>query len=108
MTRALLQALITVIELYTSPQWPVQNSATMTFSTIVSRFISNKQTRRDEQPSAYRVAVTGVTCSEFFFRFPRMHSFLLHKLSTIWSTPSFIASKGTLFVIFFTSCFLSF
>jgi len=82
------EALITVIELYTSSQWPVQNSATMTFSTIVGRFISSKQTRRDEQPSAYKTAVNGVTCSEFFFRFPRMRSFLLHKLSTIWSDQS--------------------
>jgi hypothetical protein len=78
----------------------------MTFSTIVGRFISNKQTRRDEQPSAYRVAVTGVTCSEFFFRFPRMHSFLLHKLSTICDTPSFSESKGILFFVTFVFLFL--
>jgi len=75
--------LVTVLNLYGSVRWPVQNAATATFATILGRYVAWRQARRSEEASVIKSSVNGMTPAEFFSRFPRMHKLLKEKIDHI-------------------------
>lgn len=78
--------LATVLNLYGSVRWPVQNAATATFATILGRFVAWRQARRAEEASVVKSSVNGMTPAEFFARFPSMHKLLKQKFDNILSS----------------------
>lgn len=87
--------LVTVLNLYGSVRWPVQNAATATFATILGRFVAWRQARRAEEASVVKSSVNGMTPAEFFSRFPRMHKLLKEKIDTILSGGTNLGSKAS-------------
>lgn len=69
--------LLVVIELYNSPLWLVQNSATMTLSTLIERATGCKQSIDDYEQEIKKKSMGGITFTEFFSRFPQSHKFLV-------------------------------
>ncbi|XP_060042928.1 tRNA (32-2'-O)-methyltransferase regulator THADA isoform X2 [Erinaceus europaeus] len=64
---------------FTSPVWPVRNSSTLLFSTLITRIFGVKR-GRDELSKKNRM-----TGSEFFSRFPELYPFLLKQLEAVSS-----------------------
>lgn len=64
-----------VIDGFSSPIFPIRNCSMMLFSSILNRALGVKKSRDEED------AVNTITGNEFFSRFPRLHPYLLEKLS---------------------------
>nr|XP_014345311.1 PREDICTED: thyroid adenoma-associated protein [Latimeria chalumnae] len=65
---------------FTSPVWAVRNSATLLFSTLITRIFGVKK-GKDEHSKKNRM-----TGREFFTRFPTLHPFLLKQLEVVANT----------------------
>ncbi|KAL6044405.1 hypothetical protein QOT17_023361, partial [Balamuthia mandrillaris] len=70
----LMDALVLCIEGYTSPNWGIRNSSTMTFSVLVERIVAPKLVRDEHSRK------NTATFAQFFAKHPKLYPYLLQKL----------------------------